>query len=120
MEKIVILMLIFLASISTEVRAQQFTTVEDDSLRYFLEKYNLDAFLIKMNLFSTLNYTSADSNALSRLAYYLKKDLGRPLYSAQRYLLRKTAMRFGYSIVKSSGNINEGLLIYLIAHNNVE
>src|SRR5687768_1544742 len=119
MEKILICMFLCLTSLSFEARAQQFNTVEDNSLDTFLERKNFVAY------FKRIVYLSDEAVAKKKSAYLisvgelLRKDYGI-LNSEQHKELRYSAMIVGRSIWEETGLTTLAIEIYLVAHKNVK
>ncbi len=120
MKKYFLFLFLFLSLILNQsLRAQEVVNTNGDSLGIFLEKKDLVSYCKKITNLGNQAFASGDAKRLSALGNLLKQDFGA-LDPAQRLALRRASMHIGSKICKINDNYDEGLQIYLIAHDNVE
>ncbi len=120
MEKCKILVvLIFLGPIHTITYAQEASIIFNDSLNYFLARKDFDAFIKKVSIISDTAYKQKDSKYLIHLGNKLDQDFG-DLTAVQKKQLRIKATHLAQNIFNLTGNLDESLAVYLIAHEQVD
>ncbi|MEP6796351.1 MAG: CHAT domain-containing protein, partial [Saprospiraceae bacterium] len=120
MEKYLLFLIVYLPLVLNQnIRAQQVVQTNGDSLSIFLAKKDLVSYFKKITNLSSQAFATNDANRLSTLSNLLKQDFGA-LGPIERLALRRASMYMGSKICKLNDDYDEGLEIYLIAHDNVE
>lgn len=118
MRKLAMCQIVLIVFLSPCIQAQEWSGVENDSLSYYFEKRDLDAYFKLVSRLSDTAIADSDFKQLISLGQFLKKDFGITT-PAERKAIRRASMHLGYQIYHKTGLYDEALTIYLIAHNNV-
>ncbi|MFZ1676508.1 MAG: CHAT domain-containing protein [Saprospiraceae bacterium] len=120
MDKYLLFLVFYLSLVLNQnIRAQEVVKTNEDSLSIFLEKKDLISYFRKITELSDTAVFRSDNNYLLSLSELLQQDFGE-LNISQRKKLRWTATILGQKIMKQTGNLDETLKIYILAHDNVE
>lgn len=120
MKKSLTLVTIFLCLTGpVTIMAQEASHDQRDSLSYFLTKRDLLSYFRKITDLSDSAYAQSNAKNLLELSVMLQKDFG-VMDKSQNKELRRTATIIGQNIYKLTGNLDETLKIYLVAHDHVE
>lgn len=120
MKKILIILTIFLSLIPLQnIRAQELVRSKNDSLSIFLEQHDLVSFFNRVTVLADIAYVHSNADSLLLLSHLLQLDFGEMNFE-QMKILRLSAAKLGQKISKLTGNVEESLKIYLVAHDHVQ
>ncbi|MBK9983748.1 MAG: CHAT domain-containing protein [Saprospiraceae bacterium] len=113
-----LLSLFIFSLLSYSVQAQLLDKTDEDTLNLLYNHKEYHAYFKKINRLSEGAYKLKDSKTLFYLGTLLKQEFGE-MTDDEHMLIRREAMNTGFNIQKITGNINESLAVYLIAHQHV-
>lgn len=116
--KVKFVVLFFLIS-NISLPAQESNNIHDAILVDLLERKEYKLFFKKINEFALLASELSNIEQIKSLSNYLKLEYAN-LDSAEKLQLRKTSTYLGNMVWNHTGNINQSLELFLIAHENVE